>query len=85
MILAGVFAHSDIFKLSEDENAGGAVSGNPRLIGIQIVAVLVVFAWSLFWSFSLAKLMSFVPLLNLRVSEEDEREYVLSFSLYSDS
>jgi ammonia channel protein AmtB len=76
LILAGVFAHSDIFKLSGDDHHGGAISGNPKSIGIQIIAVLVVFSWSLFWAYSIAKTMSFVPALNLRVSVDDEKEYV---------
>jgi len=75
LILTGIFAHSDIFKLTGDAHHGGAVSGNPKAIGIQIVAVLVVASWSFFWSFTLAKLMSFIPFLSLRSSEQDEKMY----------
>lgn len=71
--MAGVFASKELL-LEADPRDGGAISGNPRLIGVQFLAAFVTFIWAFGCSFILAKIMDKIPGLSLRMSDEDEEE-----------
>ncbi len=58
--------------LSRETKLGGAINGNARLMGIQMIGIAAVSAWSFAVTFVIAKGFQWIPWIRLRVTEEDE-------------
>ena len=73
MLMAGVFA-TGALSATADNPAGitGLLEGNPKLLGIQIVGVLVTTMWCVVGTYIALKITSLFT--ELRVSSEDERQ-----------
>lgn len=71
-LLNGIFSTRTAISLDGNPNIGGFIDGHYVQLGYQVVGVVVVALWSFVITFFLVKLFSFIPSLNLRVSDEEE-------------
>lgn len=69
-ILTGLFANKDFNPAGNN----GAFYGNPRLLGIQIAATLIVIAFSAVVTAGILMIIKYIPFLGLRPTEEEERQ-----------
>jgi ammonium transporter, Amt family len=67
-LLTGVFAQ----KIVNDAGADGALFGNPKQLGIQVLAALATALYAALLTFVILKIIDAV--VGLRVSKDDERE-----------
>jgi len=71
-ILTGIFADKNVGALNGSVYDGGAVSGHPMQILIQLCAAVVSAAWSVSVTWIILLFITKVMRMEIRVSEEDE-------------
>lgn len=74
MICTGLFHQKYISMLDGVGTEGGAVDGNWKKVGQQLVACISIAAWSFIMSYAILFIINKIPGLHLRVSAEEERE-----------
>jgi ammonium transporter, Amt family len=67
----GIFATAEGVAAFATAAPGGAVSGNGRQVGIQIVGALFIIGWNAFWTSAILLFIKYVLRVPLRMKEED--------------
>ena len=67
----GIFATAEGVAAFATAAPGGAVSGNGRQVGVQIVGALFIIGWNLFWTSAIMAFIKYVLRIPLRMKEED--------------